>query len=149
MVDPLALANLALSLLAKTTDGLNALRERSQRSKDLDIKDQISTLYDNILALKEVVSRLLDESKHLQRQLAEQQHPPEQPTRKQVGETIYYYKGDEGPFCQPCYDTKHSLVALQPQKQTKWGSIMRTCLVCNHTFYEKEVTEPPTTPRVG
>ena len=65
MADPLALANLALSLLARTTDGLNALRDRSQRTKDIDIKDQISTMYDNVLQLKEVVSRLSDENKDL------------------------------------------------------------------------------------
>jgi hypothetical protein len=46
--DPLAPANLALTLLGKTTDALNALRERAQRSKDLDIKDQIAALYDNV-----------------------------------------------------------------------------------------------------
>ena len=54
MLDPLSLASTAIGLLKSTTEALNALRERSQRSKDIDIKDQINTLYDNVLQLKEV-----------------------------------------------------------------------------------------------
>lgn len=145
MTDPFAVANLALSLLDKTTQALSALRERAQRSKDIDIKDQINTLYDSVLSLKEVISRLLDENKGLRRQLEEQQHPPEEPKIRQVGETNYYYKGDDGPFCQPCYDADPKakrLVALSPQQTTQWGSIRRDCLVCHQTFYEKKVDGP-------
>ena len=87
-----------LSDSLQTTQALNALRERAQRSKDLDIKDQIVALYDNVLSLKEVVSRLLDENKDLRRQIEQQQNPPEKPTIRQVGETNYYYQNDEGPF---------------------------------------------------
>jgi hypothetical protein len=143
VTDPLAVASLALTLLGKTTDALSALRERAQRTKDLDIKDQINTMYDHVLSLKEVVSRLVDENKDLRRQLEQQQHPPEAPKIKQVGEANYYFRGEEGPFCQPCYDDKGKFVALSPQNQTQWGSVSRTCLVCNHTFYERKVNRPP------
>ena len=85
MTDPLAVANLALSILGKTTEALNALRERAQRTKDLDIKVQIGTLYGNILQLKEVISRLSDANKELRKQLEQQQQPPEGPKIKQVG----------------------------------------------------------------
>ena len=98
MTDPVSIASLSLQILGKTTEALNALRERAQRSKDLDIKDQIAALYDNVLSLKEVVSRLLDENKDLRRQIEQQQNPPEKPTIRQVGETNYYYQNDEGPF---------------------------------------------------
>jgi hypothetical protein len=142
--DPVSVANLALSFLVKTTEALNALRERSQRSKDIDIKDQINTMYDNVLQLKEVILRLLDENRELQRELEQQQLARVQvPTIKQVGETNYYYQGDEGPFCQPCYDGKaKTLVALTPQQQTSWGSIRRNCPVCHQTFYVKKVNPP-------
>jgi hypothetical protein len=143
MTDPVAVANLALSLLGKTTDALNALRERSQRTKDPDIKDQINTMYDNVLQLKEVISRLLDENKDIKRQLEEQRHPPEKPQLRQVGEANYYYKGEEGPFCQPCYDDKAKFVALSPQKQMPSGSVTRLCLVCGHLFYEVKVEPSP------
>src|SRR5580704_12309974 len=100
MVDPISVASLSLSLATKATEALSALRERSQRSKDIDIKEQINTLFDIVLELKQVNSRLLDENKELGRQLEEQRHPPK---LKQVGDANYYFKGDEGPFCQPCY----------------------------------------------
>jgi hypothetical protein len=143
MADPIAVANLAITLLGKTTEALNALRERAQRSKDIDIKDQINTMYDNVLQLKEVISRLVDENKNLKRQLEQQQHPPDAPKIKQVGQTNYYFRGDEGPFCQPCYDGRaKTLVALTPEQQTRWGSIRRNCPVCHQTFYEKRVDGP-------
>ncbi|HEY6768005.1 MAG TPA: hypothetical protein VI386_24890 [Candidatus Sulfotelmatobacter sp.] len=145
MSEPLAVANLALSLLGKTTDALNALRERSQRSKDLDIKDQISTMYDNVLQLKEVVSRLLDENKGLQRQLAEQQHPPEKPKIKQVGQTNYYFIDKEGPYCQPCYDKTKTLVVLLPPKRSTHGGLHRDCPVCHTLFWESPNSDHPTT----
>jgi hypothetical protein len=146
--DPVSVATLALSFLVKTTEALNSLRERSQRSKDIDIKDQINTMYDNVLQLKEVILRLLDENRELERKLDEQQHPPEAPKIKQVGETNYYFKGDEGPFCQPCYDVDpkaERLVALSPQQQSQGGTVFRTCRVCNNIFYEQVKNEPPTT----
>jgi hypothetical protein len=148
--DPVSVATLALSFLVKTTEALNALRERSQRSKDIDIKDQINTMYDNVLRLKEVILRLLDENRELERQLEQRQHPPEAPKLKQVGETSYYFKGDEGPFCQPCYDDKGKLVALSPQQQSQGGTVFRTCRVCNNIFYEQVKNEPPQqiTPRI-
>lgn len=138
MNDATALANLAITILSKTTEALTGLRERAQRTKDLDIKDGINTLYDHNLQLKDVVSRLLDENRELKRQLEEQQHPPEKPTLKQVGETHYYFFGNEGPFCQPCYDDKKKRVALTPPEDWNRG-VRRQCLVCNNFFYEKKM----------
>jgi hypothetical protein len=143
MTDPLSIATTAIGLLKTTTEALSSLRERAQRSKDVDIKDQINTLYDHVLELKEVISRLLDENKDLRRQLEHQQHPPEEPKIRQVGETNYYFKGEEGPFCQPCYDDKNKLVNLSPVNEASWGSISRICRVCNNTFYEKRLPIPP------
>jgi hypothetical protein len=144
MPDSISVASFALSLTTKATEALNALRERAKTTKDLDIKDQISTLYDNVLELKEVISRLLDENKDLKRQIEAQQHPPEKPEIKQRGEANYYFKGTEGPFCQPCYDDKGKLVVLPPQSKSGSGSVSRTCTVCRNIFYEVRVnTNPP------
>lgn len=146
--DPVSLAGLAITLASKTTEALNALRERAQRSKDVDIKDQINTLYDNVLQLKEVVSRLLDENKDLKRQLEEQRHPPEAPKLRQVGEANYYFKGEEGPFCQPCYDDKGKYVALSPQKRTEF-EVYRWCSVCKQNFCEERIQRSPAHERFG
>lgn len=141
--DPVSVANLALSLLVKTTQALNALRERSQSSKDNDIKDQINTMYDNVLQLKEVILRLLDENRALERQLEQQQLARVQvPKIKQVGETNYYYQGDEGPFCQPCYVGKGKLVTLLPPENWN-GGVRRECTVCGEFFYEKRMDRSP------
>ena len=69
MSDPISIATTAIGLLKSTNEALSALRERAQRSKDLDIKEQINTIYDNVLQLKEVILRLLDENKELKDQL--------------------------------------------------------------------------------
>jgi len=150
MTDPTALANLAITVLSKTTEALTGLRERAQRSKDADIKDQINTLFDNVLQLKDVVSRLLDANNELKRQLEQQQLARVQvPKIRQVGETNYYFQGEEGPYCQPCYDKEQRLVMLEPQRTTEWGSIKRLCPVCRRTFYEKEVKANPSPTRFG
>jgi hypothetical protein len=136
--DPFSVAATAVGLLKSTNDALNALRERAQRSKDLDIKDQINTLYDSVLGLKEVISRLTNENEDLRRQFEQQKRPPEVPKTTQVGDTNYYFKGDEGPFCQPCYDTKVKLVALLPSEPWNNG-VRRACPVCGEYFYEKRM----------
>jgi hypothetical protein len=145
MVEPVSIAALSLQLLSKTTEALNALRERSQRTKDIDIKDQINTLYDNVLGLKEVVSRLLDENKELHNRLEKQQHASAKPNIRQVGDTNYYFvDGDEKPYCQPCYDGNQKakrLVALLPPENWR-GGIRRQCPVCDTYFDEKKVGHP-------
>ena len=153
--DPVSIAGFALTLATKTTEALTALRERAQRSKDVDIKEQINTLFDNILQLKDVVSRLLDENRELldenrglRRQLEEQQHPGERPKIKQVGEANYYFIGEEGPFCQPCYVEKGKLVNLSPQKRTEF-EVYRWCSVCKQNFSEGRIQHSPAHERWG
>jgi len=68
--DPLAPANLALTLLGKTTDALNALRERAQTLQRPRYQGPDRRAVRQRLGLKEVMSRLLDENKELRRQLA-------------------------------------------------------------------------------
>src|SRR5260370_41589935 len=98
----------AAQILSNTLSALNALRERSKTSKDTDLKDHISTLYDNVLSLKEMVMRLTEENSELRRRITELERPPQkqEPELRQVGSANYYYEGDKGPCCQPCYDGK-------------------------------------------
>lgn len=127
MSDSVSLTTLSFQILTKTTEALNALRERAQRSKDIDIKDQINALYDNALALKEVISRLSAENRALHQHLESQQRPPERPKIRQVGEVNYYFAGGEGPYCQPCYDKQGTFVALSPQETTSLSGLKREC----------------------
>jgi len=40
----------AAQILSNTLTALNAVRERAKTSKDTDLKDHISTLYDSVLS---------------------------------------------------------------------------------------------------
>jgi hypothetical protein len=48
----------ALEIVNKAWKALEAVRERAQTSKDAVLKDNISNLYDDVLALKAIIVRL-------------------------------------------------------------------------------------------
>jgi hypothetical protein len=68
--------------------------------------------------------------------------PPELEIR-QVGAVNYYFVGDKGPYCQPCYDDKGKRVMLSPPQEWN-GGIRRKCEVCNKYFYERPMTHQGT-----
>ena len=133
----------ALGIIEKTSKGLNSVRERAKTSTDTALKENISNLYDDFLDLKAMVLRLTEENADLRRKLTEQADKPQKPTIRQVGETNYYFVGDEGPYCQPCCDDKGKLVHLMPQ-QHYGGGTGRQCRVCRNVFIEVEDPEPQT-----
>jgi hypothetical protein len=47
----------ASQILSTTVTVMNAVRERAQSSKDIDLKKLIGELYDNVNSLKEAVRR--------------------------------------------------------------------------------------------
>jgi hypothetical protein len=130
MTDPVSVASLALSLIKTADEQLNKLRERSQSTKDLEIKKYVGNLYDTMNAIKEAFSRFADENKELKRQLEQQSHEPEKPKIMQVGDTQYYFLngGADGPYCQPCYDTKEKLIKLPPSALEWWCSQRMSCV---------------------
>jgi hypothetical protein len=139
MTDPISAAGFVLTLTKSATEAMNALRERAQRSKDLDLKDQISRLYDIVLQLKEVINRQSDEIKRLHGQLEQQS---QKPTLKQVGDTIYCFKDNEGPFCPRCAADREKLIPLLPSENWN-GGIRRECTLCGEFFYEKRMNSKP------
>ena len=146
-VYPLAMSSLsvaatAVQILNNALNVLKAVRERAQTSKDTDLKGLISTLYDSVLSLKESVMRLTDENAELRRRNAELEHPPEkrEPELRPVGSANFYFDGNKGPCCQPCYDGKKILTVLgQPQDWN--GGVRRRCQVCKQYFYEKPMED--------
>ena len=125
----------AMDLLGKASKALDALRERAKTSKDAELKESISNLYDHFLDLKELVLRIKEENADLRRAVAAQAEKPPKPEIRQVGETNYYFVGDQGPYCQPCYDGGGKLVNLTPQQRLSGGT-GRQCRVCGKTFFE-------------
>jgi hypothetical protein len=136
---PLTAAAAAAKILDTALNLFKSAREQAKVSKDTDLKETISSLFDVVLDLKQAVLLVTEENNQLR---AEREKSTEQPKRKQVGEAIYYFVGDEGPFCQPCYDDKKKLVALTPAEPWS-GGIRRQCLVCHHFFHEKPMNLNP------
>jgi hypothetical protein len=125
----------ALEIVNKAWKALEAIRERAQTSKDSVLKDNISNLYDDVLALKAIIVRLTEENADLRRSIAEGAEKPPKPEIRQVGAVNYYFVGEEGPYCQPCYDDKGKLVNLTPQQRYSGGT-GRKCEVCKNLFIE-------------
>ena len=126
-------ANAALQILTTLGKTLNAARERAKASKDTELKALINTLYDDFGALKEAVQRVTDENADVRGKSALKAVTPEP---KQVGEAVYYFVGEQGPYCQPCFHNKGQLVMLSPTKEL-YGGLARQCEVCGKTFFEK------------
>jgi len=129
----------ALELLAKASKALDSLRERAKTSHDVALKESISNLYDDFLDLKAIIVRLTEENAALRR--AQSEKPPK-PEIRQVGDTNYYYVGDAGPHCQPCYDKNGKLVLLTA-RQEYMGGMGRVCQVCKDVFIEGPGTPRP------
>ena len=126
---------IAAQILSNTLAVLKTVREQAKESKDVTLKGHISDLYDSVLSLKEAVMLVTEENNELRRRIAELEKPPAKPVIKQVGLTHYYFLGDEGPFCQPCYSVNGKLVPLAPQNRYA-GGLGRKCEVCNKVFFE-------------
>lgn len=151
MISPTS-ANAAIQLATTAGKTLNALRERVSASKDTETRQLVNTMYGQMAALHEAVSRLKQENEELRRKVAQLEKPAgEKPTPKirQVGEVNYYFVGDDGPYWQPCYDGKlNKLVALSPTRNLH-GGVARSCPVCSQTFYEQKIDRRSQVPMRG
>jgi len=58
------------------------------------------------------------------------------PEQRQVGDTVYYFVGEQGPYCQLCFHNKRQLILLSPTREF-FGGLGRRCGVCGETFFEK------------
>ena len=125
----------ALDLLGNASKGLESVRERAKTSNDAALKESISRLYDNFLDLKAIIVRLTEENAGLRQQISQGVEKPLKPEIRQFGEANYYFVGNEGPYCQPCYDLNGKLMNLTPKQQ--YGSWLgRKCHVCQNIFKE-------------
>jgi hypothetical protein len=131
----LTAAAAATSLLNNALGLLKSAREQAKGSKDTSLKDTVNSLFDAILDLKEAVLFVSEENSLLRAAL---ESKTEKPRIKQIGQAIYYFVGDDGPFCQPCYDDKKKLVIVPPAEPWS-GGMRRDCLVCHNTFWEKPI----------
>jgi hypothetical protein len=127
-------ANAAVQILSKAMSALNGARERAQTSKDTDLKSHIATLYDDLLAVKEAVIRLTEENTQLRMEADARRTAPE---LRKVGVAWFYFQGEKGPYCQPCYDCNNGRLAMLTEPEDWNGGVRRKCLSCQGYFYEK------------
>jgi TIR domain len=127
---------------------LNAL-SASDESQIHQLLDDISgelgvQLQSTISYLKHVsaVKRLADDVSASSQPHGTTAGPPPELEIKQVGAVNYYFAGDKGPYCQPCYDEKGKRIFLTPPQEWNGGT-RRKCEVCNKFFYEKPMTDFP------
>jgi regulator of replication initiation timing len=152
-MEPITTVTAASSVLSNTLNALKAVRERAQTSKDRDLKEGISALYDNVLLLKEAVMLVTDENnelkaenKQLKLKVIELQQPAKEPSPelRQVGDVNYYFLNDKGPYCQYCFDRDSKLVMLSPRQNWNGGE-RRHCLICG-TYFQEQRGESRTRP---
>ncbi|HEX4028935.1 MAG TPA: hypothetical protein VHX20_01145 [Terracidiphilus sp.] len=129
----LSTAAAAVQILNGTWTAIQNMRERIQASKDHDLKAKYGELLDGFNSLRVTVIQLSEENEELRRSSADKSATP---TIKQVGETNYYFMGDEGPYCQKCFDKDGKRTLLSPQSEFAGGT-GRQCILCETTFFEQ------------
>lgn len=122
-----------IQIAEKAWKALETVRERAKTSKDIVLKNDVNELFDQFLDLKSAIVRLTEENSELRRTLSDKHLKPE---IRQVGDANYYFVGEHGPYCQPCYDNNSKLVNLTPRRDSSDGHVGRQCLVCHHNFTE-------------
>jgi len=90
------------------------------------------------------IAQLEEENRHLRAAIRQQNEksPEPQPELRQVGAVNYYFVGDKGPYCQPCYDGKGKLTVLSPPQDWN-GGIRRRCSLCKEFSYQKPMDVEP------
>jgi hypothetical protein len=126
----LTTAATALQILNGTWTAVQNMRERIQASKDNTLKESYGNLLNDFNSLRVIVVQLTDENSELRRAQAEVK-----PEIRQVGDTVYYYFGEQGPCCQPCYDRDKKQVPLTSRQDFAAGT-GRKCQLCGQVFFE-------------
>jgi hypothetical protein len=122
-------------LISMALGGLRQIKELAKASSDSDLREQISSIYDDVLELKLRLLALEDENRELKGQLTE--------TAKVRREGRYFYKeGESDPLCPKCYHTAKKLVYLERYEERYEGltpvSVQLFCRVCNEQFFERQ-----------
>jgi hypothetical protein len=95
------------------------------------IRDKIKDdpeLREKVMELNEALLDLHSQNLELRRELEEFQ------IRKQMRfdlETETYWQGDDGPFCQKCFDKEQSVIRLRTVDETCW-----VCTSCSSDYFK-------------
>jgi len=121
----------ALSLLNSTVQSVKTAVELAKSSKDSDLKQTISEIFDGILDLKSKVMNLEEDNLQLRAALAEKK------SVNRSDEFGYYFKENEtSPLCPKCYEGDGKFIYL-PNSESWNGGIRRDCRICRQIYWEK------------
>ena len=119
-----------MAVLPLPSFSVKEIFELWKKGSNIEAEEKILELRSAAIALKEENLRLSEENQALQK-------------RNEISSKLefkghVYWLGNNGPYCQACYDGDNKLVRLHAGKTTgRYPSDMRECWqcrVCNKTF---------------
>jgi len=126
-----------VSLAGSVLSGAKSAVDLASLSKDRELKIKLSELLDDILQLKIKASELDAENRELRSQLEKRD------SVKPLGEFGYFFKdGETEPLCPKCLQSSPSKEVYLTPLQTFSGGLIRRCLVCKETFWERPARQP-------
>lgn len=141
-IDPHGAATV-VSLINSALSSVRTAKDLTKQSKDSDLKEQISGIYDAILSMKERVLELDEENRNLRQQLEQRA------AIKRSGEFGYFYQdGDADPLCPKCWEGSNKIAHLSAVRQRSSG-LKRDCLQCDTVYWEKDPGSSLPRPRQG
>ncbi|MGH9496721.1 MAG: toll/interleukin-1 receptor domain-containing protein [Candidatus Sulfotelmatobacter sp.] len=130
--------NLQNALSANSENELHQLLDDISRELGVQLQSTSSYLK-HVSAVKRLADRTSDSANTAAAK-------PSEPEIRQVGAVNYYFVGDKGPYCQPCYDVDPKakrLVMVTPPEPWSGGQ-RRHCPVCHSYFQETKKESGPT-----
>ncbi len=125
---------MAMSVVSDISSAINLVKqakELAEKLKNLELKNVIVDLQSKLLDLKEEINRLREENAKLKQDLALATAPPEVTTKDGM-----YFKGEDGPFCTACYDSRKQLIRLvnPTDPERRMFHLHHKCPVCKASY---------------
>jgi hypothetical protein len=106
-------------------------KELADQMKNLELKTLIVDLQSKLIDVKEEINELREENTRLKEEVKKASTPPEVTMKDGC-----YYKGEDGPFCVPCYDSQKKLMRLiaATHLESRMMHLKWKCGVCKATY---------------
>jgi len=125
IIDPHSAAT-AIGLVNSAFSSVKTALDLAKKTTDLDLKQEVSNVFDNVLELKATVYELAEENRNLRLRLEQKENISYFP------QTGFFFKENESlPLCPKCYQSQdHAVVYLH-----RWNDGSHHCHVCGKNYY--------------
>jgi hypothetical protein len=131
LIDPHTAAT-ALGIANTAIGSVKSALELAKKTKDLELKHEISNVMDNVLDLKAKVLELDEENRNLRQRLEQKE------AMKREGKYGYWFKeGETDPLCPKCYESTSKVIYLSRLQSYGGMTPQRNCKVCGFSNLEK------------